>query len=139
VNDDDMDITTMHLRSDVSTVEVGCPHFPTIFALGGALEVFESIGKETVKGRIIELGNLLVSKMKEKGISLKYPFPEKNTSGLFIFDVPNPGNVAQRLAEKNIMVSMRGGGLRVSVHIYNDEADIETFIENIALIVGEAS
>jgi selenocysteine lyase/cysteine desulfurase len=34
----------------------------------------------------------------------------------------------KRLAEKNIIVSARGKGLRVSVHIFNNFDDIDRFI-----------
>ncbi len=41
----------------------------------------------------------------------------------------DPGNVADRLAELDVHVSVRGQFVRVSPHVYNDEEDIEALVE----------
>ena len=43
--------------------------------------------------------------------------------------VSDPTATAAGLADKNILVSARGDGLRVSLHYYNSEDDIERFVE----------
>jgi selenocysteine lyase/cysteine desulfurase len=40
-----------------------------------------------------------------------------------------PQGLADRLAAENIHVAERGGVLRVSPHVYNDEADVDRFAE----------
>ena len=43
-----------------------------------------------------------------------------------------PAGLVERLAAQNIHVAERGGTLRVSPHVYNDEADVDRFAEALA-------
>ena len=38
-----------------------------------------------------------------------------------------PADIAERLAEHDVHISLRGDSLRVSPHVFNDESDIERF------------
>ncbi|HEY0676860.1 MAG TPA: aminotransferase class V-fold PLP-dependent enzyme [Chitinophagaceae bacterium] len=51
---------------------------------------------------------------------------------LFGFRLPANSDIEvlqKKLAEKNIIISLRGNAVRVSPHLYNDEEDIHAFIE----------
>lgn len=51
---------------------------------------------------------------------------------IFGFRVPphlHMGELQQRLLEKRVMVSLRGSAVRVSPHVYNDEADIAALMD----------
>jgi selenocysteine lyase/cysteine desulfurase len=43
-----------------------------------------------------------------------------------------PADLAQRLAEQKIYVSLRGEALRVSPHVYNSTADVERLLDALA-------
>jgi selenocysteine lyase/cysteine desulfurase len=43
-----------------------------------------------------------------------------------------PKDLAVRLAEENVFVSMRGRSLRISPHLYNTEADVEKLFDSLA-------
>ncbi|MDZ7605571.1 MAG: hypothetical protein U5K79_08275 [Cyclobacteriaceae bacterium] len=45
-----------------------------------------------------------------------------------IAKIPNPKMVVEELFKKNIFVSARGEGMRVSASIFNNEEDIEKLI-----------
>jgi len=40
----------------------------------------------------------------------------------------DPESVAQRLLKHGIVVSVRGGGLRISPHFYNSESEIDKLL-----------
>ncbi len=44
--------------------------------------------------------------------------------------------VREALAERNVSVSVRGGSVRVSPHVYNDEADGAALLDALAMAVG---
>jgi selenocysteine lyase/cysteine desulfurase len=43
-----------------------------------------------------------------------------------------PPELADRLAARNVHVSIRGDVIRVSPHLYNDEGDVKRFIEAVS-------
>jgi selenocysteine lyase/cysteine desulfurase len=47
-----------------------------------------------------------------------------------------PKDLPQKLAAENVFVSPRLGRLRISPHVYNDEADVDRFVEVFRTAVG---
>jgi cysteine desulfurase / selenocysteine lyase len=116
-------------------LEVGCPQFPNIFALGGALKLLNTIGKKRIQERIYELNDYLIEQLKPLQVTIVTPLDKKYRSGITIIKMDNPQKVVQRLAKQKIIVSARGEGLRVSVHIYNNKNDIDRFVSVLRIIV----
>ncbi|MFW5656977.1 MAG: aminotransferase class V-fold PLP-dependent enzyme [Bacteroidota bacterium] len=114
------------IRQEASAIESGCPHFPNIFALGGALTLFEAIGNYAAAERILELNAYLNKKLVASGFKVLSTSEDKYRSGITIVKHNNPKPVVKNLAEKNILVSARGEGLRISVNVFNNEQDIDT-------------
>ena len=65
-----MDNLDLELKNEASVIESGCPHFPNIFALGGALNMFKNIGAENVMNRVLYLNRLIEQKLRQLGIEL---------------------------------------------------------------------
>jgi cysteine desulfurase / selenocysteine lyase len=125
----------MELKTDASATEVGCAHFPNIFALGGALDLLNSIGKENVRDHIIGLNKYLEEKLNEIGVTILSVSQPEYRSGITILKVDEPKIIAGKLASKKIIVSARGEGLRVSFHIFNNRSDIDQFINALKEII----
>lgn len=114
-----------------SVVEAGCPHFAPIFALKGALNLFNRIGKENVTNYILHLTKYLHQKLDALGIELASPKDEKHMSGITIIKTPNAKEIVSKLGEKKIIVTARGAGVRVSVNIFNNEDDLNALITSL--------
>jgi selenocysteine lyase/cysteine desulfurase len=123
-----MDNLDLELKNEASVIESGCPHFPNIFALGGALNMFNKIGSKNVVNRVLSLNHLIEKKLRELDIELIVQKDDKHRSGILIAKIENPKFVVEELIKKNIIVSARGEGMRVSASIFNNEEDIEKFI-----------
>jgi cysteine desulfurase/selenocysteine lyase len=123
-----MDNSNFMLRHEASALEGGCPHFPSIFALSGALDLINSIGINQIHQRVISLNKLLQQKAEASGLSVIAPPNDENRSGILIIRTKNAKRIRDELASKNIMISVRGEGIRVSVSYFNNEEDIEVFI-----------
>jgi len=130
-----MDNLDLDLKNEASVIESGCPHFPNIFALGGALDLFNRIGSESVMDRVLYLNHLLERKIRTLGIEVIVQKEDKNRSGILIAKIPNPKIVVDELLKKNIIVSARGEGLRVSASIFNNEEDVAAFTQHLAIIL----
>jgi cysteine desulfurase / selenocysteine lyase len=118
----------LDLKETAAALEVGCPHFAGIFALGAALTLFEEIGKLPIEERIHELTDYLHQRLEAEPFNIASPQKREQRSGITIVDVHNAPDIVKRLAEKKIIVSARGKGLRVSVHIFNNFDDIDRLI-----------
>ena len=131
-----MDNLALELKNEASVIESGCPHFPNIFALGGALNMFNRIGPENIASRVIQLNRLLEKKLTDLGLKVICQEEDKHRSGILIVKVDNPKEVVSRLLEKNIIVSARGEGMRISTSFFNNEEDIEKLIIELSSILN---
>jgi cysteine desulfurase / selenocysteine lyase len=118
----------LDLKGTAAAVEVGCPHFAGIFALGAALKLFEEIGKSRIEERIHELTDYLHQQLEAERLNIASPKNREQRSGITIVEMRNAADIVKHLAEKKIIVSARGKGLRVSVHIFNNFDDIDRLI-----------
>jgi selenocysteine lyase/cysteine desulfurase len=91
-----------------------------------ALRVFDEFGPEAIYARNLELTERLRSTLVEEGWR-PVDVPEQNRST--IVSVPfgdrDPATLLGVLAERGVVCSARDGNLRVTVHFYNDEDDLE--------------
>ena len=81
-----------------------------------ALEIVEQIGVESIHSHNVALANRL-----RAGLGL-----EPGDSAIVSVDAPGAG---QRLQSHGIIAAIRGGRLRTSWHVYNDEADVDRVLE----------
>jgi len=118
----------LDLKETAAALEVGCPHFAGIFALGAALKLFEDIGQPQIEQRIHELTDYLHQRLEAEGFRIASPQAREQRCGITIVEMCNAPDIVKYLAEKKIIVSARGKGLRVSVHIFNNFADIDRLL-----------
>ena len=106
-----------------------------IAALSANVEMFLAVqnqfGKSAISDRIIELANYLHGRLAEHGIQSRMPTEPKHQSGIVTFEVPgiDPAEVRRRGLEKHVVVSCRGGGIRASIHAYNDQSDLDRLVD----------
>ena len=99
------------MKETAAALEVGCPQFAGIFALGAALTLFEEIGKSRIEQRIHEL-DYLHQQLKAERFSIASPSKREQRSGITIVEMREAPDVVRQLAERKIIVSARGKGLR---------------------------
>jgi cysteine desulfurase/selenocysteine lyase len=128
----------LDLKDTAAALEVGCPHFAGIFALGAALELLEEIGQPAIEQRIHQLTDRLHAGLDAAGFDIASPRDRARRAGITIVRMENPALVVEALARERIIVSARGAGVRVSVHIYNNEADVDRFVDGLREVKGPA-
>jgi cysteine desulfurase/selenocysteine lyase len=118
-------------KPEASAYEAGSPSFPAIFALGGALNLFNAIGPQSCMDRVLYLSRILETKLIEKHMPV-IPAPgEEYRSGIVIMKTVHARSLVNELSQRNIIVSARGEGLRISVNIFNNEDDIDKLISSL--------
>ena len=121
----------VHLRHDVSArAELGCPHFPGIFALGASVEMMQSIGLKSIEERVLELNQYLTNRLSESGWRVLSPLKEESfRSAETLVAAENPAQVVSALAVHKVLVTEKPQGFRVATDFFNSEEDIEKLIE----------
>jgi len=118
----------LDISQSASRFELGSPHFPNIFALNAGIKYISKIGVMEIEKRILYLTRYLIEKLQELNLCILSPLEEKHRSGIVVFKVDNTEEIIRKLEKEMIIVSARGGGIRVSPHFYNNEEDIDRLI-----------
>ena len=87
----------------------------------------KSLGKERLYENIKSLSSKAKLRFAEKGLLKNEILLRENHSS--IFNLKGDEVMFQKLKENNIIASLRGGGIRVGFHYYNNEDDLEKLLE----------
>ncbi|WP_404341579.1 aminotransferase class V-fold PLP-dependent enzyme [Pseudoalteromonas mariniglutinosa] len=105
----------------------GTPSVATYIIAGHSINYFSELGMAKVRAHNLMLINKLHD---ELGEYIRSPREAERCSGTVILHLAKrQAAVMQALHNANIAVDERHLGMRVSAHIYNDEADIKHFID----------
>jgi selenocysteine lyase/cysteine desulfurase len=104
-------------------VEMGCPSFGPIFALGAAVRFITGIGIERIEARVLALNTYLTDELERAGIEVRSP-GGCYRSGVTIAAVPDPPAAVAFLRARNVDVTEKVEGVRFATHFYNDERDV---------------
>jgi cysteine desulfurase/selenocysteine lyase len=99
--------------------------FSLLYAMQAAVEMMLELGPENIERRALELADAVRLGLRELGADVAYG-ATPIVAGRF--EGRDVSSIARRLMEQRIVVSARHGFLRVSPHMYNNEADIEQLI-----------
>ncbi len=125
----------LDLAAHTTALELGHPLFPGIFALGGALRLFEEIGRERIEARVQTLTAYLHRRLDEHGVTILSTKNPAHQSGITMLRVEHPKQVVDELKAQDIFVAARGQGIRVSVHCYNNHEDVDRFVETLVMFL----
>lgn len=103
---------------------------PTVlpFAVAQAsIEVIDTIGVDAVRAHNLHLGRQLIDALGDRIVS---PTDDQTRSGTVI--VAGDPSLVTSLGDAGIAVDHRARGIRVSPHVYNDEADITALVDHLS-------
>jgi selenocysteine lyase/cysteine desulfurase len=116
------------LKRDAGKFEPGTLNLPGIFGLGAALGMLQSVGVGIIRQRVLALNDRFADGLRERGLEVVSPRGETERSGILSFRPPGDALRCFRfLTERRVVVSPRGGMLRLSPHFWNDESDLDAF------------
>lgn len=127
-------VSQLHTGAPVFTdsaekYEGGMPAFPCLYAMDAALQDLLEIGPRRIEQRVLSLTSLLHDRLRSQGpveiLHADSPVTVARFPGV------DAAALAARLKERGILASTRHGGLRLSLHFYNDEADVERLTEEL--------
>lgn len=104
-------------------------HFISMELASIGMELVTQWGADAIAARLSSLTTRLAQGLADLEVS----FPDARHRAPHLFCIGFPGgtpiDLAERLAASQVYVAPRLGRLRVSPHVYNDEADIDRFVD----------
>jgi selenocysteine lyase/cysteine desulfurase len=116
----------LDLLPDARRFEPGSDNTIGICGLGGTLEVIAELGNDAIEARVLALTDHLCEGLARNGYRVTSPRGKRERSGIVLFDSERypTETLFDRLTAAQIIVSVRGGRIRVSPHYYNTEDEI---------------
>lgn len=119
--------------------ESGSPPIPHVYAVPAALELLAGVGFDRIAGHIGALTRALTDGARQLKIKIKTP--PGSCGPLVVVQAKDSDAVVKEFASRNIVVSNRMDGLRVSFHLYNTLDDVRAVVDvlekNIGLVVRD--
>jgi selenocysteine lyase/cysteine desulfurase len=118
----------------------GTANYPGNVVLGASLELINELGIGAIEEYVLGLGELLADRLRAAGATVISPEEQARRSGIVTFTLgEGPARdraCLQRLLDQDILISQRYtagvGGLRVSVHFFNNADDVRRLAEAVA-------
>ena len=110
-------------------LEVGHYDFSSFFAMRQAVQELQAIGPEAISQRVKVLTRYLHRHLPDK-TTVVSDYPEAYHSGITVIE-GSPA-LEKKLLSHGVVTSARVRGLRISLHFYNNETDIDHLCEVLA-------
>lgn len=110
-----------------SRYETGTPSIPAAYGANAGLSLIEGLDPQRVEEHIRSLVDELSERLVEAGERLWSPADPARRGPMVALVDDEPERLAGWLADRRIVTSPRGTVLRLSLHYYNDESDLDAF------------
>ncbi len=109
--------------------ELGYYVVMNIIGMNESVKLFNRLGLENIQQHNYKLINRLADYIKsESYYSVTSSMDDKHRSSIFTFACKDYRQLWKHLSENKIILVPREGSIRVSVHLFNDESDIDKMI-----------
>ncbi len=124
------------LRPGAERFEAGNPAFLPLYVLEEALRVLDQVDPAAVEAHVLALGGRLRAGLVKLGLPVLTPEPPEARAGNIVFASERSLEVEAALRAAGVLVWAGDGRVRLSVHAYNDEGDVERALEALARLVA---
>ncbi len=107
--------------------EPGGKSFALLMGLKKSLDILLDIGIDAIEKRVLNLSKYVLDNVEDT----QTPSEEAKRAGIVNIPHPDAEKTAERLWEKNILVSPRMNGIRVSTHFWNTTRDVDALLEEL--------
>ena len=121
-----MDTTRYHPSPTARRFETGTPPVPNTYAAEAGLSVIREIGLPAIEARIADLAGAVRGAARDAGYSVVTPEDPDRHGPMVAIGARDDAALVGILDEAGIVTSCRDGNLRIALHFYNDERDVES-------------
>ncbi len=124
------------LKPDAERFEAGNLSFVGVYLLDNALQMLLRVGIARIEPYVLRLGGILWRGLKQLGVPLVTPEADAARAGNIVFTAERPLEIERWLREAGVICWAGDGRVRLSVHAYNDEADVSRALAALARFPG---
>src|SRR5437868_6839441 len=122
------DVHQLRYASSARRFETGSPPVPNVYATLPALRMIAQAGLPAIEVHVRGLADRLIRGVLERQLHLLTPEEPAARGPLVMVRSPDAPRLVEALAKQGILCSTRDGALRVSLHYYNSEADVDALL-----------
>ena len=112
--------------------EAGTPSIPSAYGAVAGMTLLQQVDASRVRDHLRGLTAQLQQRLLDAGEQLRSPLEDARRGPLVALRDRDPDALAAFLADRRIVCSARGEVLRMSLHYYNNESDLDTVVRAIA-------
>jgi selenocysteine lyase/cysteine desulfurase len=132
VNPFSFDPVTVDFPPGATRYESGTPSVPAAYAAAAGLGLLSGLDKQAVFRHVLDMTGKLQSALLGNGERLGSPTSDDERGPMVALLDENPERLAAHLARHRIVTSPRGNFLRLSVHYYTVDADLDAVVRAVA-------
>lgn len=125
------------VKGGAACLTAGMPNYPGIYSLRESLRFLQQIGVSTVYQKLKPLMRELHDGLNHLGVKLLTPCEEELASGIISFAHPYAEEIGAALNQEGTIVWAGDGRVRASVHLYNDDADIDRYLSTLKSLLAK--
>jgi selenocysteine lyase/cysteine desulfurase len=127
-----MDISDYSPAPDARRFDSGTPPVPNIYAGIAGIGLVEEVGVAAIEAHVAGLRERLLTGIDELGATVATPRGEAEIGPLVCVVSTDPDALVAALLEERIVTSSRDANLRISLHLYNVDEDVDRILAALA-------
>ena len=132
-----MDITANRPAPNARRFEAGTPPVVNCYATEAGLNVLLRVGTPAIERRIRALTKRCMESLREIGWPSITPAVDERRGAMVCIPSRASGQLSQELMKRNIVTSNRDSNLRVCLHFYNNDEDVDVLVHALRELRGE--
>jgi len=118
-------------KPGAASFSVGMPNYPAVYAARAGLEYIRGVGVKAIDEAARPLVLHCLAELKKLPVEVLTPDEPEHIAGILAFKHPKAEEVHAKLHAAKVHVMSHAGRLRISIHGYNTEADVEKLLKEL--------
>ena len=127
-----MSIADYSPHASARRFDSGTPPVPSLYAGVAGISLVAETGVPAIEAHVHALGDRLIDGLAELGATVVTPRAAAERGPLVCVRSTDVAALVAALAAERVVVSSREDNLRIALHLYNVEADLDTLLEALA-------
>ena len=122
---------TLHRPTTAEKFQFGTPYPVGAILTNSGMEMIMQHTVKKIEHYNTKLCSYLIDRCKDAELDLNTPIEENQRGHIINIKAKDASNVVKKLTELNYFLDMRAHGIRVSLHFYNNQQDVDQLIDEI--------